>query len=135
MIAIDSSALVSIVLSEPGWQCLKSVLDNGEFAIGWPTVLESRIVLGRKGLDRPDIVVADFVATKRALKVSFDEDHYLAAEQAYSAFGKGSGHPAKLNYGDCMAYAVARLLDAPLLFKGADFPATDVKVHPASVLA
>jgi ribonuclease VapC len=48
-------------------------------------------------------------------------------------FGKASGHPAKLNFGDCMAYAVAVALRAPLLFKGRDFGQTDVMAHPASI--
>lgn len=46
---------------------------------------------------------------------------------AYRRYGKGSGHPAKLNFGDCFAYALAASLDAPLLFKGEDFAQTDVK--------
>lgn len=133
MIAIDSSALVAIVLLETGWQDLKGALDHGRFAIGWPTALEARIVLGRKGLDRPDTLIADFLGTERAKKISFDEDHYRTAERAFAVFGKGCGHPARLNYGDCMAYAVAHRLDVPLLFRGSDFLATDIRVHPASL--
>jgi ribonuclease VapC len=49
------------------------------------------------------------------------------AREAYRDFGKGSGHPAKLNFGDCFAYALAKFTDEPLLFKGADFTHTDVK--------
>ncbi len=48
------------------------------------------------------------------------------ARQAYSDFGKGSGHPAQLNFGDCFAYALAKAKREPLLFKGDDFPHTDV---------
>lgn len=48
------------------------------------------------------------------------------ARQAYRDFGKGSGHPAKLNLGDCFAYALARALNEPLLFKGDDFGHTDI---------
>ena len=47
---------------------------------------------------------------------------------AYQRFGKGSGHPARLNMGDCFAYALARDLDEPLLFKGDDFKLTDIEV-------
>ena len=50
------------------------------------------------------------------------------ARAAFDRFGKGKGHPAQLNFGDCFAYALAKSLSAPLLFKGADFAATDVKV-------
>jgi ribonuclease VapC len=52
---------------------------------------------------------------------------YLA-RQAYRDFGKGSGHPAQLNFGDCFAYALAKNKDEPLLFKGLDFARTDVQV-------
>jgi ribonuclease VapC len=55
------------------------------------------------------------------------------ASRAFAAFGRGSGHPAKLNFGDCLVYAVASVLRAPLLFKGGDFGHTDVMVHPASI--
>ncbi len=50
----------------------------------------------------------------------------LAAD-AFQRFGKGTGHKAQLNFGDCLSYAVAKSLDAPLLFKGEDFRHTDVK--------
>jgi ribonuclease VapC len=56
-----------------------------------------------------------------------------AASLAFTAFGRGSGHPAKLNFGDCLTYAVSAVIRAPLLFKGADFGQTDVMVHPASI--
>jgi ribonuclease VapC len=51
----------------------------------------------------------------------------FAAREAYRDFGKGSGHPARLNFGDCFAYALAKERDEPLLFKGTDFSATDVE--------
>ena len=49
------------------------------------------------------------------------------AQDAFGAFGKGKGHPAKLNFGDCMSYAVAKFHDVPLLFKGDDFRLTDIR--------
>jgi hypothetical protein len=58
-----------------------------------------------------------------------------AASAAFATFGRRSEHPAKLNFGDCMAYAVSAVMQAPLLFKGADFGQTDVIVHPASIRA
>lgn len=56
------------------------------------------------------------------------EDQVRIARQAYRDFGKGSGHPAQLNFGDCFAYALAKDKGAPLLFKGDDFSKTDVTV-------
>ncbi len=55
------------------------------------------------------------------------------ASRAFATFGKASLHPAKLTFGDCMAYAVAVSLSAPLVFKGGDFGLTDVPAHPASI--
>ena len=49
------------------------------------------------------------------------------AVQAYARFGKASRHPARLNFGDCFAYALAKSLDAPLLYKGDDFARTDIR--------
>ena len=54
------------------------------------------------------------------------------ARDAYRDFGKGSGHPAKLNFGDCFAYALAKFTGEPLLFKGDDFTQTDVRVAHAA---
>jgi ribonuclease VapC len=55
------------------------------------------------------------------------EDQARIAREAYRDFGRGSGHPAKLNFGDCFAYALAKVTGEPLLFKGKDFVHTDVK--------
>src|SRR5207249_12173746 len=49
------------------------------------------------------------------------------AREAYREFGRGSGHPARLNFGDCFAYALAKTMNEPLLFKGDDFTQTDIK--------
>jgi ribonuclease VapC len=55
------------------------------------------------------------------------ETQALIARAAYRDFGKGSGHPARLNFGDCFAYALAKVEGKPLLFKGSDFAQTDIK--------
>ena len=55
------------------------------------------------------------------------EDQLRLARQAFDLYGRGRGHPARLNFGDCMSYALARHRDLPLLYKGDDFPHTDVK--------
>lgn len=55
------------------------------------------------------------------------QDHIAIAEDAFRRYGKGQGHPAQLNFGDCMSYALAKSLDVPLLFKGDDFRATDIR--------
>ena len=63
--------------------------------------------------------------------VPFGPDEYRHAAAAFRRYGKGR-HPARLNFGDCMAYAVSKATGEPLLFKGVDFANTDVERHPAS---
>jgi len=63
----------------------------------------------------------------------FSHDMADVATRAFSAFGRPSGHPARLNFGDCLAYAVAMDMRAPLLFKSWDVDRTDVMAHPASI--
>ena len=71
----------------------------------------------------------DFVREARLVIEPVDEPQVRLARAAYRAFGRGSGHPAALNFGDCFSYALAKLRDEPLLYKGKDFPETDI--HPA----
>ncbi|MEI2776142.1 MAG: type II toxin-antitoxin system VapC family toxin [Tetrasphaera sp.] len=59
--------------------------------------------------------------------VAFTPEHARAARSAYRRYGRNSGHPARLNYGDCMAYAVASVEGEALLFKGDDFAHTDIE--------
>jgi ribonuclease VapC len=92
-------------------------------AIGAPTVTEAAIVLQAKGAP-PSLLPA--LMQRSALRiVSFTERHATVAADAYATYGRGR-HPASLNFGDCMTYAVARLADAPLLFVGDDFSRTDL---------
>jgi ribonuclease VapC len=63
--------------------------------------------------------------------VSFARDQATLAATAYRQYGKGSGHAAGLNFGDCFSYALAKLRNEPLLFKGDDFSRTDLKVAVA----
>lgn len=58
---------------------------------------------------------------------AWTRQHADIAAEAFLRFGRGRGHAAKLNFGDCMAYALAKSLDAPLLFKGDDFALTDIR--------
>ena len=67
------------------------------------------------------------LAQTELVVVPFDNQHVSLAIEAFLHFGRSRNHPARLNYGDCMAYALAKSLDAPLLFKGNDFSQTDVK--------
>lgn len=126
MIAVDSSALVAIALTEPGFETYLAALDDARDARIAPiNYVETGIVLTQRG----------FLATRARfdlwlhdLAVVPDEAAELgsSALAAYLRFGKGH-HPAQLNLGDCFAYALARQLDAPLLYKGQDFALTDIR--------
>lgn len=88
-------------------------------------LLEARIVLtGSKGLPRDWL--EEFLANERIDIVPFDEALAGLAFEVYRRYGKGR-HPAKLNMGDCAAYALAKSRGWPLLFKGDDFTQTDVE--------
>jgi ribonuclease VapC len=125
VIAVDTSALVAIVLGEPDAETMLDTLRSGHAIVGAPTLLEATIVVeARQGPDAArDLRLLVDAAVDEV--VPFGPDHALAATQAWRRFGKGR-HPAGLNFGDCLAYAVAHLADRPLLFKGDDFAATDI---------
>lgn len=126
MIVVDSSALIAILLREPDAPRMVEALSRAErVLIGWPTLLEARIVASGKAARLPadlDQLLFDIGAEI----VDFTAAHVDAATDAFLRFGKGR-HPAGLNYGDCMAYAVARVAGCPLLYKGDDFARTDVR--------
>ena len=132
MIAVDTSAIVAAALGEPEAGAFKHVLAETPLLIGWATVLELRRVLAAKGFAHAALIVDELLQAPNLTAVSFDAAHYRAAEEALRRFGKGTGHPAALNLGDCFAYAVAKVAGVPLLFKGNDFGHTDVKAHPES---
>ena len=131
MIAVDSSALVAIVLGEPEAEAMLQALARQPAVLGAATLVESSILVeSRQGPDATrdlDLLVAGAIDEV----APFDSAHAQAAFEAWRRFGKGR-HPAGLNFGDCLAYATARLHDAPLLFKGSDFTKTDIPAaqHP-----
>ena len=133
VIALDTSVVVAIALGEPEADAFKAALRNASILIGWPTLLETRIVLAAKGFANAREIVARLAESPNVAPVTFDREHYTAAESAFERFGR-SRHPASLNMGDCFAYAVAAVARAPLLFKGRDFSQTDLALHPAAAL-
>ena len=132
MIALDSSAIVTIAKGEADQQRFRDAIAGSRCVIGAPSLLEVKLVLS-------SIAEAQFV--DRFLRglglgsdiqaVDFTPAMADIAADAFRRFGKGRGHPAKLNFGDCMSYAVAKVHGAPLLYKGGDFSQTDI----ASALA
>jgi len=123
---LDSSAIVAIHLREPGHERLVERIDAAEVVVvGVPTLLETAMVLtARLGQDaRP--MIFGFLRRLEAEVVPFNEEHLDAAITAFIRFGRGR-HPAALNFGDCMSYAVASAVGMPLLFTGEDFRRTDI---------
>ncbi len=122
---VDSSALVSLLLRESGWERIADTLaGHGHAAIGAPTLTKTAIVLHAKGA--PASLLPALLQRTGIEVVPFTQHHALLAADAYATYGRGR-HAASLNYGDCMTYAVARLAQAPLLFVGNDFAQTDLE--------
>jgi ribonuclease VapC len=124
---VDSSVLVAILQAEPGYiRFLDAILAADQVAVPAPNYLETCMVLaGRKSetaLDRLDA----YMRESNLSILPFTADHALIARDAFVRYGKGR-HKAGLNFGDCIAYAAAKLEAMPLLFKGGDFSLTDVE--------
>ena len=123
---LDSSAIVAIHLREPGHERLIERIDGASVVVvGVPTLLETVMVMtARLGQDARPMLFA-FLRRLDAEVVPFHEEHLDAAATAFLRFGRGR-HPAALNFGDCMAYAVASVAGMPLLYTGEDFGKTDI---------
>jgi ribonuclease VapC len=123
---VDASAIVAILLEEPGHEVLLSKLAAAEsVAVGAPTLAETAIVLLAKIGPQGRRALAAFLSESEITVVDFSDAHWRAAADAYSRFGKGR-HRAALNFGDCLTYAVAKLSSQPLLATGNDFAKTDL---------
>ena len=123
---VDSSAIVAIVFREPGFEAVVERLASAESAAaGAPTLAETGIVLSAR-LKRDARGLLERLLQEFGIQsVPFSEEHWRAAHDAFLRFGKGR-HPARLNFGDCLSYATAKLADQPLLFVGGDFAKTDI---------
>ncbi|WP_337002405.1 MULTISPECIES: type II toxin-antitoxin system VapC family toxin [unclassified Microbacterium] len=124
---VDSSALVAVLMAEPGADELSGALESRSFSLSAATLTESLIVLRGKGGEAKARALDELLELARATVVPLDEAQARQAGDAYLRYGRGSGHPARLNYGDCFSYALAISRDEPLLFKGDDFIHTDVR--------
>jgi ribonuclease VapC len=127
MIALDSSALFAIVQGEAESETFARMIAENDCLLGAPTGLEAYMVTRARGDDSQLAELHRLCALKNVTTIAFSSAHLEAARAAFDRFGKGRGHPARLNYGDCLAYAIARVAAAPLLFKGKDFLHTDLE--------
>jgi ribonuclease VapC len=128
-VLIDTSALVAILLKEADAPALvNAILMADRRLIAAPSVVEaSAVMLARKG-PGGDIALDALMERLDIEVLPMSEDASRLARLGYARFGKGVGSPAVLNYGDCLAYGVAMAAGDALLFKGEDFPQTDVMV-------
>ena len=131
MIFVDASAIVAIIAREPDAPSLAERLKTTTEAATSPiAVYESALALARIASTEPIKmlpIVNAFLQNAAVQSVSISETEIALALEAFERFGKGR-HPAKLNMGDCFAYACARANRARLLFKGDDFPQTDIEI-------
>ena len=127
---VDASAIVAILTREPDADALADVLDGARSPITSPiAVFEATLGLCRKrhaSVEEAEADVREFLAAAGVRSVSITSKEGDTALAAFARYGKGRGHPAQLNLGDCFAYAVARNYRTPLLFKGDDFSKTDI---------
>jgi ribonuclease VapC len=123
---VDSSAVIAILKQEPGWEDLQEALLGAELAVmSAAVVVETSIVIeaasGEAGVGKLDALL-DAAGIE---VVAFEPEQVALARDGLRRFGKGR-HPARLNFGDCLSYALARQRAEPLLFAGKDFSRTDI---------
>ncbi len=123
MIAVDTSALMAILLDEPdAGACVTALQDEADVVISAGTMAEALIVAARRNVATEMERLIDGLGLE---VVNVTEAAARRVADAYARWGKGQ-HPAGLNFGDCFAYEVATARDCPLLFVGDDFARTDV---------
>ena len=130
MIAVDSSAVVAIYAGEPDAAALsRAIVNDAQPVISAATLVETIIVLRTLTTPRdrfPDEWLDQFLSEGKFRIEPVTEEIAAIARTAHLRYGKGMGHPAQLNFGDCFSYALAKALGAPLLYKGGDFARTDI---------
>ena len=127
---IDTSALIAVLQDEPERRVFNEAIESAETCeMSTASFLETSMVIesryGPDGTRDLDL----FISKARITLASVDADQAYVARDAFRRYGKGR-HPASFNFGDCFAYALAKMLDEPLLFKGNDFGLTDIAVYP-----
>jgi len=125
---IDSSALIAVLRKEQDYlDYRRAIAKSAECRMSTATYLESAIIADR---DHSPLLSREFdrmITSMDVEVVPVTVEQAQIARAAYRDFGRGSGHPARLNFGDCFAYALAVERNEPLLFKGDDFSHTDVR--------
>lgn len=124
---VDASALIAIILDEPEGDRFNRIISDtlDDLAISPVNFIGAAIRADKIGPEAAQVL--DEIVRTAAIEIApVSREQLLLAREAYRKFGKGN-HPAKLNLGDCFAYALAKARGEPLLFKGKDFPMTDIE--------
>jgi ribonuclease VapC len=123
----DTSAIIAILRDEPeAERCAQAIAGAASCRLSAASFVEAAAVIDGS---RDPIASRRFDELLREAQIIIEpvtEDQARIARDAYRDFGRGSGHPAQLNFGDCFAYALAKVVGEPLLFKGDDFGHTDI---------
>ncbi|TSE00580.1 type II toxin-antitoxin system VapC family toxin [Skermania sp. ID1734] len=125
---VDASAILAILLNEPERRRFAEVLTSStETSMSVVNHLEVAVKVDRHSDPVVPRRFGELIEVWQIQLVPVSLEHARVARRAYRDFGKGSGHPARLNFGDCFAYALATVERKPLLYKGDDFVHTDVR--------
>jgi ribonuclease VapC len=123
---LDSSAIVAILMAEPGYEELLDKIGDADLvAVGAPTLVETGLVLSSRLERDARSFLVDFLRDFQVEVVPLTDDHVSIAIGAFLRYGKGR-HPAALNFGDCLSYAVASLGGMELIYLGGDFARIDL---------
>jgi ribonuclease VapC len=122
MIAVDTSALIAVLTGEASGPACLAVMEQNELVMSAATLTEALLVSIARGRDQ---ALVGLIETAEIEIISHNAQLAYLSGEAFRQWGKGR-HSASLNYGDCCAYALAKLRGIPLLFIGNDFSRTDV---------
>ena len=124
---VDASALLAVLFDEPERAEFTDLIIQADApAISTVNWLEAAVRVDRLAEPSLSRLLGRLVAELGLQRLPPDARVADEARRAYARLGRGSGHEARLNFGDCFAYAAATVLERPLLFKGDDFAATDI---------
>jgi len=126
-VIVDTSAVLAVAFAEQESRQILGLLRNAEIArISAANLFESFTVVDRRGNIQATQLVSSIVRDSGLIVEPVTLEQVELARVAWQRYGRGSGHSAKLNFGDCFAYALAKERNEPLLFVGNDFMRTDL---------
>jgi len=126
-VIIDTSALIAVMEDEPQGAAIRRLLSDYGGRISAATLVEARMVAFGKGGPAAVRELDGLIRRARLDVAAVDAESADVATGAFFAYGRGSGHPARLNFGDTFSYALAYIENDPLLYVGDDFSHTDIR--------